>query len=82
MMIAAERPLIYVSSLFGQVEAFDLSGLQGASAITASESSGEAAWEIKLDASGFSTLLPLPGGGVVVSFREQMFGVSPQGELL
>ena len=78
-MIAADRPLIYVSSLFGQVKAFDMSDLQGADA---SESSSEERWEIKLDAGGFSTLMPLPSGGVVVSFREKMFGVSPQGELL
>jgi outer membrane protein assembly factor BamB len=39
-------------------------------------------WKTKLDAVGFPTLMPLPGGGVVVSSGRNLFGVSQAGELL
>ena len=41
-MIDADRSLIYVSSPFGQVKAFDVSDSQSACAIATSESSDEA----------------------------------------
>jgi len=39
-------------------------------------------WEIKLDAHGSVTLTPLPAGGVVASFRQEMVGISASGRLL
>jgi outer membrane protein assembly factor BamB len=40
------------------------------------------AWETRLDASGSVMLMPLPNGGVAVSLRERIFGISARGRLL
>jgi hypothetical protein len=39
-------------------------------------------WDTRLGAAGSVTLMPLPGGGVVVSSRKGMIGLSAVGELL
>jgi murein DD-endopeptidase MepM/ murein hydrolase activator NlpD len=39
-------------------------------------------WEVDLDVLGVPALIPLPGGGVGVSFRQGLFGISPDGEIL
>jgi outer membrane protein assembly factor BamB len=78
-VIDANRSVIYDSNIFGVTEAFRLSDPQDGDANATSEPSLEPMWRTELDASGFATLMPLPGGGVVVSFRQRMFGVSPTG---
>ncbi len=72
----AERSLVYVADMFGQMEAFQVSEPRDGNG------SGMPLWEIKLDPLGFGTLLPLPGGGVVASSRRQLVGISPAGQLL
>jgi hypothetical protein len=42
----------------------------------------EPAWTANLDTGGFPTLLPLPGGGLVVSTRSGLIGVAETGEVL
>jgi hypothetical protein len=39
-------------------------------------------WEAKLGEAGSVTLMPLPGGGIVASFRQKIFGFSAAGTLL
>jgi murein DD-endopeptidase MepM/ murein hydrolase activator NlpD len=82
-MLDAERSVIYTAEAFGLIEAFRAPDLDdGSAAATVSEAALESMWRVKLDAVRFPTLMPLPGGGVVVSSRRKLIGVSSVGELL
>jgi hypothetical protein len=74
-MLDAARPVLYVCTSYGRIEAFGLPEQGGVAP-------GEPLWEIEFDAGGPPTLLPLPGGGLAVVVRGRMFGVSAQGRLL
>jgi outer membrane protein assembly factor BamB len=76
------RSLIYVASAYGRLQAFHLFDPQDGGGGVASPSSLTSTWTIKLEAVGFATLMPLPDGGLAASFRRQMFGVAPTGEVL
>jgi murein DD-endopeptidase MepM/ murein hydrolase activator NlpD len=39
-------------------------------------------WETELDTIGTPHLMPLPGGGLVLGVREELYGLSPAGRLL
>jgi murein DD-endopeptidase MepM/ murein hydrolase activator NlpD len=78
----AVRPLVYVADLLGRIEAYQVPDLRDGAAAVTSAASPEPLWEIKLDPLGFGRLLPLPGGGVVVSSRRQMLALSSAGNLL
>jgi murein DD-endopeptidase MepM/ murein hydrolase activator NlpD len=80
-MVDAQGALVYVCRRFGRIEAFRLPDLQGDDPSAVTELS-EPLWEIKLEVSGIPTFMPLPGGGVVVAGRQEMFGVSAAGALL
>jgi len=77
-----DRSAIYVSNIYGRLQAFRLLDPQDGDVSAATPSPLTSTWTIKLDAVGSATLMPLPGGGLVASFRRQMFGVSPTGEVL
>jgi murein DD-endopeptidase MepM/ murein hydrolase activator NlpD len=80
VLLDAGRSALYTIDYFGRVEAWRVPDPQddGESASPSLEST----WKMQLDALGLATLMPLPGGGVVVSSRRQLFGVSAAGELL
>jgi hypothetical protein len=78
-LLDRDRSTIYTTSLFGVVEAFRLSSAGEGKATTATESPLESLWKIKLDTGGFPMLMPHPGGGVIVSTRRKMSGVSAHG---
>jgi outer membrane protein assembly factor BamB len=82
-MIDADWSTLYaVDQHNGRVEAFRITNAPGGSATAVSDSPLVPMWDIKLGAAGSAMLMPLPGGGVVASFRQKMFGVSEAGELL
>ena len=82
-IIDADRSMLYTANHYtGRVEAFHLQGRQRSGEPTGSVSPLVPAWESRLDASGSVTLVPLPNGGVVASFREKIFGISSSGRLL
>jgi outer membrane protein assembly factor BamB len=81
-LLDADRALIYTVDLFGRVEAWRISDQQVEDAAATAATNLAPLWEIKLDGIGHATLMPHPGGGVVVSFLRDMFGVSPTGKLL
>jgi len=70
----------YVSTLFGTVEALRLPTREDLP--TGDGATGDALWEARPDVGGFPILLPLPGGGVVVSTRSRMAALSADGDLL
>jgi hypothetical protein len=78
-VIDTKRSVIYDSNIFGMTEALHLLDPQDGNAAAPSAPSLVPLWKIKLDATGFATLMPLQDGGVAVSFQQQMFGVSPGG---
>jgi outer membrane protein assembly factor BamB len=77
-----DRSAIYVSNVYGRLQAFHLFDPPDGDVAVASQSSLTSTWTIKLDAVGSATLMPLPDGGLVASFRRQMFGLAPTGEML
>jgi hypothetical protein len=81
-LIHPDRSTIYATSLFGTVEAFRLSGTGGSAETGAPEMPLESLWVTELEVGGFPVLMPLPGGGVVVSTRQGMAAISSTGEVL
>jgi murein DD-endopeptidase MepM/ murein hydrolase activator NlpD len=75
--VNVNRSIIYLGDRFGRVEAYAVSALNNPSTTDL-----RPAWTIKLDAFGVEQMMPLPGGGLVVSTRRGLFGVSPAGEQL
>jgi murein DD-endopeptidase MepM/ murein hydrolase activator NlpD len=77
--IDMDREVIYVADQLGRVEALRLTDAPDANAATPALVS---LWQTRVAGTGFPTLMPLPRGGVVVSLRRQMSGLSPRGTLL
>jgi murein DD-endopeptidase MepM/ murein hydrolase activator NlpD len=76
----AEQPIVYVANRRGRVEALTVPGLgEGASGEVAVP---ESLWAVDLDPVGAPALLPLPGGGVVLSVSKRMFAFSADGSPL
>jgi outer membrane protein assembly factor BamB len=83
VMINADGSMIYIAERNGTLRAYGIPDLPvDEDTQNALERSLIPLWEIKLGISGFSTLLPLPGGGVTVFFARQMFGISSTGQRL
>jgi murein DD-endopeptidase MepM/ murein hydrolase activator NlpD len=80
--IDESQSAIYVSNYVGKIEAFRLPNSSDGTAVGMSELSSEPVWEIDLDEVGLAKLMPLPGGGVMAAFRQQMIGISPAGKVL
>ncbi len=66
----------------GRVEALRFFASQGSSATTVPDPPLVPLWETRLGLAGAVTLMPLPGGGVAVSSRKGIIGLSAAGELL
>ncbi len=66
----AAQPLLYLANQFGQVTAV---------APPRGQLSFSTQWEIDVDVTGLPTLLPLPGGGVLLLARQQMVALSGEG---
>jgi len=77
-----DQSALYVSFVYGRLQAFRLLDPQDGDVRVASPSPLTSTWTIKLDAVGSATLMPLPSGGLVASFRRQMFGIAPTGEVV
>lgn len=77
-MLADNQSLLYATTREGQLAAFPL--------LTDGEDTTPLAeislWQVDLNGVGSPTLLPLPGGGVVVSVRQHVTAVSAKGEIL
>jgi len=82
VLIDADGSRVYAANSVGEIEAFLLPDLQGANLSEGDEPSLESIWKIKRETRGTPTLMPLPGGGVAVAVRGQMFGLSPSGRSL
>lgn len=82
VLIDADGSRVYAANSVGEIEAFLLPDLQGVKPSEGGEPSLEPIWMIKRETRGTPTLMPLPGGGVAVAVRGQMFGLSPSGRLL
>ena len=77
------KSMVYTANHYtGRVEAFRIRDSRASGEPAGAVSPLESLWEIRLDASGSVTLTPLPNGGVVASFRQEMFGISASGRLL
>jgi len=77
-LIDADHERFYTVNQFGEISAYRvLSPESDFSAIPSVP-----LWTIDLDVVGFPTLMPLPGGGVVMSLWQRMFAVSQDGILL
>jgi hypothetical protein len=78
----ADGSTLYTANFVGAVAAFRLPDPHGVNPSAEIGPSVEPMWQIKHDARGMPTLMPLAGGGVAVAVRGQMFGLSPAGRLL
>ena len=67
-LLDANGAAIYLANLRGSVEAID--------------ASGASVWQLSLAERGRAVLLPLPGGGIIAYFAEQLIGLSATGARL
>jgi murein DD-endopeptidase MepM/ murein hydrolase activator NlpD len=75
-------PLVYTVNHRRDLLAFDISVVEGGDLSSDSDHPLASIWKIPLNSLKTPTLLPLPGGGVVVSVGDRLMGVSPIGEVL
>ncbi|MCL4267355.1 MAG: PQQ-binding-like beta-propeller repeat protein [Anaerolineae bacterium] len=66
----AAQPILYLANQFGQVTAVTLPD----ASLTLTQ-----LWQVDVDVTGLPTLLPLPGGGVLLLARQQMVAISHEG---
>jgi murein DD-endopeptidase MepM/ murein hydrolase activator NlpD len=81
-LIHPNRSTIYVASILGIIEAFPLPDAHDAAAGGGTDAPPKPAWRIGLEGVTFPTLMPLPGGGVVVSTQRALIGLSAAGHRL
>lgn len=72
-VLDAQSQVIYTTSRTGRVEALAVENP------TATNPTIEPLWQVELGVFGAPLLLPLPADGVVVSVRQQLFGIAPDG---
>jgi outer membrane protein assembly factor BamB len=75
LLLDAHSRLIYSAAPEGKVEAYSTSALERGE-------SEAPLWSLDLGEAGIPSLAPLPGGGLIVSTRSALLGVSLQGEVL
>jgi murein DD-endopeptidase MepM/ murein hydrolase activator NlpD len=78
VIVGAGQSLLYMADWSGQVAAYPL--LEVAEGTTTL--SQDPLWHLDLEMVGSATLLPLPGGGVVVSVSQELIAVSANGDVL
>ena len=77
-MVDAVQPLLYLGDRLGQLTAYSLSeSEEGATVLSV-----EPLWQVDLAIVGSPTLLPLPGGGIIISVRQDLTAVSADGVVL
>jgi len=77
------QSMLYTANQYtGGVEAFLIQDQQRSGEHSSSVCPLVSVWDRRLDASGSTTLIPLPNGGVVASFGESILGISALGQLL
>jgi len=81
-LLNVNQTMIYLATSPGTLRAFSVPALEQASPPAGSESLPEPDWQFNLDRPSSSTLLPLPGGGVLAATRDQLAAVSENGEIL
>jgi murein DD-endopeptidase MepM/ murein hydrolase activator NlpD len=81
-MLDAGQPALYVANYVGDITAFRLPNPSDGEASGNPGLAVEKLWEVDLEPIGLVGLLPLPGGGLVASFRDRVVGVSPAGRAL
>ena len=82
VLLAAEAGLVYLSDPLGHLEAFSLPTPEMMAEWNNTKVILNHAWELELDVTGSPTLMPLPGGGVIVSVKQRTMAFSPEGEEL
>lgn len=75
-------PLIYTINHRRELIAYEMNVSERENQISPPDLPLEPTWKIPLDSLRNPTLLPLPGGGVVVSIGDRLMGVSSVGEVL
>lgn len=81
-LVHPDRTAVYVSSMFGDIQAFRVPHASHTNMARPAPATIEPAWQVELDTGGFPTLLPLPGGGLVISTRTGLIAVSETGQIL
>ncbi|MCB8946036.1 MAG: peptidoglycan DD-metalloendopeptidase family protein [Ardenticatenaceae bacterium] len=67
-LLSPDHSRLYTASRFGQITAYQLPDFAPL-------------WQLELASSGTPTLIALPGGDLVISLRESLYGVSTDGRL-
>ncbi len=75
-------PLVYTINHRRELLAYEMNVSEGEDQFPTSDLPLEPIWKIPLDSFRTPTLLPLPGGGVVVSIGERLLAVSSVGKVL
>jgi len=75
-------PLIYTINHRRELVAYEMNVSEREDQISTPDLPLEPIWKIPLDSFRTPTLLPLPGGGVVVSIGDRLLGVSSVGKVL
>jgi outer membrane protein assembly factor BamB len=82
VLIGADGSTLYAANRFGEVEAILLPDLHGVDPSEAGDPSLVSLWKTRHETRGTPTVMRLPGGGVAVAVRDQLYGLSPEGRLL
>jgi hypothetical protein len=78
MLLDANSAQIYTANQFGEVTAFALQNPENG----AGEAGMQPVWAVDVDAVGIPALMPLPGGGLILSAWDQLAAISAVGELI
>jgi len=81
-LLDVNQTMIYLATSPGMLQAFSVPALEAAGAPAGSEDLPDRFWQINLERPSSSTVLPLPGGGVVAATRDQLSAISESGEIL
>ena len=81
-LLEINQTMVYLAASPRMLQAFSVPALEAAGAFAGSEALPEPDWQLNLERPSSSTMLPLPGGGVVAATRDQLLAVSESGEIL
>ncbi|GAB4577638.1 MAG: hypothetical protein Fur0022_03690 [Anaerolineales bacterium] len=82
VLLSADPNLLYVADPLGRLDAFFLPTLEMMAEWNQTKVVLDRAWEQDLEVNGAPTLMPLPGGGVVMATRQITVAFSPEGAML
>jgi outer membrane protein assembly factor BamB len=81
-VLNVDRAMIYLATSPGLLQAFNVPTLEQVSAPAGSAALPEPDWQTSLERPSSSTVLPLPGGGVVAATHDHLSALSEGGEML